>query len=80
MSLQDVDMIIRVAAKTQATKATKATKQLSPASILMLLNIYSYREKHNFLPKDIDLLANNKVTLLDKADTWLAEVRGPTPK
>jgi hypothetical protein len=63
--LQHVDMIITDVANAQATK------ELPAVSIRMLLSIYSYWTEHNFLPKDA--LADNKVTLLDNADTWLAD-------
>ena len=63
--LKHVDMIIKVVADTQATK------QLSYIKIQMLLNIYSIWTNYNLLPND--RLADNKVTLLDHADEWLAE-------
>ena len=62
--LQHVDMIIKVVADTQATK------QLPYIEIQMLLSIYSYWTKNNLLPNY--RLADNKVTLLDHADEWLA--------
>ena len=63
--LQHVDMIINIAAGSQASK------QFSYSKIQMLLNIYSYWTNHNLLPND--QLADNQVTLLDQADAWLAE-------
>jgi hypothetical protein len=63
--LKHVDLIIMKVAKAQTTK------QLSTASIKMLLSIYLYWMDHDLLPKDS--LADKKVTLLDNADTWLAE-------
>jgi len=62
---QDVDMIIKVVAQVEATK------QLPAIKIRMLLKIYSSWTKHNLLPNDA--LANNKVTLLDNVDIWLAD-------
>jgi hypothetical protein len=62
--LKHVDMIIKVV-------DTQATKQLSYMHIQMLLNIYWYWTNHNLLPND--RLADNKVTLLDHADEWLAQ-------
>ena len=63
--LQHVDAVVMVVTKAQATK------QLSTISMKMLLSIYSYWTQHNLLPEDV--VANNKVTLLDNADTWLTE-------
>jgi len=63
--LGHVVAIITVVANAQATK------QLPAITIRMLLNVYSYWTDHNLLPKD--LFADNKLTLLDKVDTWLAE-------
>ena len=63
--LEHVVMIINIVADAQATK------QLPDMDIQMLLNIYSYWTNHNLLPDDP--LANNKSTLLDEADAWLAE-------
>ena len=60
-----VDAIINIVADAQATK------QLPDMDIRMLLNIYSYWMNHNLRP--YDPLANNKPTLLDEADAWLAE-------
>jgi hypothetical protein len=63
--LQHVDIIIMVVAIAQATK------QLPATSIRMLLYMYSYWTNHNLLPKDLSV--NNKPTLLDNVDTWLAD-------
>jgi hypothetical protein len=49
----------------------ETTKQLPVTSIKLFLNIYLYWTKHDLLPKDS--LADEKVTLLDRADTWLAK-------
>ena len=49
----------------------EATKQLPAIRIRMLLYVYSYWTHHNLLPKD--LFADNKLTLLDSVDTWLAD-------
>jgi hypothetical protein len=49
----------------------QATKQLPATSIRMLLYMYSYWTNHNLLPKDLSV--NNKLTLLDNVDTWLAD-------
>ena len=57
-------------AKAQATN----TKQLSAMNIDMLFSIYLYWTQHNLLPKDP--LADNKVTLLDNLDAWLAASDG----
>jgi hypothetical protein len=59
-----VDFILRTMAQA------RVTKQLSTTTIKMLLNIYSYWTEHNLLPQDA--LADNKFTLLDHADTFLA--------
>ena len=64
--LQDVDRIIEIVARAQTTK------QLSTMFIKMLLRVYSYWTEHNLLPKDSGSLPDNKLTLLDAADTWLA--------
>ena len=63
--LQHVDRIIKI-----VTNA-RDTKQLPYNFIEVLLSIYSYWKNRNLLPKGE--LADNKVTLLDHADTWLAE-------
>ena len=63
--LRHVDMIINVVANTQATK------QLPYIKIQMLLSIYSNWTKNNLLSND--RLADNNVTLLDRADEWLAK-------
>ena len=63
--LEHVAMIIIIVGKAHTTK------QLSTTSIKLLLRLYSYWTNHNILPKSS--LADNEVTLLDKADAWLAE-------
>jgi hypothetical protein len=63
--LDHVQFIITAVADAQGTK------RLSPASIRMLLKIYSHWTNHNLLPKDG--LADSKLTLLDNAETWLDE-------
>jgi len=63
--LQHVDMIIKVVAKAQVTD-----QPLPTTSIEMLLNIYEIWTESNLLPKDAN---PNRITLLDNADTWLAE-------
>jgi hypothetical protein len=63
--LEGVDAIIVNVAKAQTTK------QLPAISIKMLLRIYLYWKKHDLLREDS--LAGKKVTLLDRADAWLAE-------
>ena len=59
-----VDMILQVV-------EPQVTKQLSRNHIQMLLNIYTYWTDHNLLPEDP--LVDNKLTLLDHADAWLAK-------
>jgi hypothetical protein len=63
--LWHVDRIIKTVANVQAAK------QLSTISNRMLLLIYLHWMKHELLPKDA--LANNKFTLLEAVDTWLAD-------
>jgi hypothetical protein len=63
--LQHVDGIITVVTNVQAKK------QLPAICMRMLLHVYSYWTEHNLLPKD--LFANNKSTLLDIVDRWLAD-------
>jgi hypothetical protein len=63
--LQHVDGITKTVAKAQRTK------QLSIINTQMLLDIYQYWKKVKLLPEDS--LANNRVTLLDNADMWLAD-------
>jgi hypothetical protein len=63
--LGNVDAIIMNVANAQTTK------QLPAIFIKLLLTVYSYWTKRNRLPKDS--LVDEKVTLLDRADTWLAE-------
>jgi hypothetical protein len=62
--LQQVDHIII------KTMEHFPTKQFPNTVIKMLLRIYSYWTHHNLLPKDPP--ADNQLTLLDLADTWLA--------
>ena len=50
----------------------EATKQLPAIAIRMLLNVYSYWTDHNLLPKK-ELFSDNKLTLLDRVDMWLAD-------
>ena len=69
--LQHVDMVITDVANAQDTK------ELPAISIRMFLSIYSYWTEHNLLPKDS--LADNRLTLLDNADAWLAK-GASTPK
>ena len=62
--LRRVDAIITVT-------TTMTTKQFPTTFIKALLGIYSNWTHNNLLPKDP--LADDKLTLLDRADTWLAE-------
>ena len=62
--LRHVDAIITSVANAQTTK------QLPTIFIKMLLSMYSFWTENDLLPKD---LLDNKVTLLDNADTWLAK-------
>ena len=62
--LEDVAMIIELITRAQTTK------QLPTAFIEMLLILYSHWTEHNILPEDS--LSDNKFTLLDIADAWLA--------
>ena len=50
---------------------TMTTKQIPTTFIKVLLAMYSYWTHNGLLPKDPS--ADDKVTLLDYADTWLAE-------
>jgi hypothetical protein len=61
--LKQVDQII--------TRTTTTTDQFPIAFIKMLVWIYSSWTHHNLLPHDPP--ADNKLTLLDRADAWLAE-------
>jgi hypothetical protein len=61
--LNHVELIIAAVANAQGTK------RLPPAGIRMLLSMYSHWTNHNLLPKGG--LADSKLTLLDKAETWL---------
>ncbi|KAI0277271.1 hypothetical protein BGY98DRAFT_980548 [Russula aff. rugulosa BPL654] len=63
--LRHVNMILMMVANAQATN------QLPATSIQMLLYMYSYWTEHDLLPKDLSV--NNKPTLLDNVDTWLAD-------
>ena len=63
--LRDVDQIITITTESQTTK------QLSDVDIKIFLRLYSYWNRHNLLPEDPS--ADNNVTLLDRADTWLDE-------
>ena len=61
--LYHVDMII--------TRTTTMTRQFPTTFIKVLLAMYSYWTHNDLLPNDPP--ADNKLTLLDRADTWLAE-------
>ena len=50
---------------------TMTTKQFRATFIKFLIGLYSYWTHNNLLPKDS--AADDKLTLLDYADTWLAE-------
>ena len=70
--LYHVDMVI--------TRATTMTGRFPTIFIKVLLAMYSYWTHNDLHPNDP--LADNKLTLLDRADTvhgWL-KVRDPTPK
>jgi hypothetical protein len=54
-----------------AVANAQTKKQLTPTSIQLILTIYSYWTKINFLPKLLD--ADDKLTFLDNVDVWLAE-------
>ena len=54
---------------TDVTTKALTTKQLSANFIKILLRTYSYWTHNNLLLKDP---SDNKLTLLDRADTWLA--------
>ncbi len=66
-----VDFLPHVDGIIKTVDNAQATKQLSTASIQMLLGIYSYWMEYNLFPKDA--LADNKITLLDDVDTWMAD-------
>ena len=53
------------------TTTTMTTEQFPTTYIKMLLVMYMYWTHHGLLPKDPP--ADKKLTLLDNADTWLAE-------
>jgi hypothetical protein len=61
--LSHVDRII--------TLTTAMTRDQFPSFIRALLGVYAHWTHHGLLPKDSP--ADNKLTLLDHADTWLAE-------
>ena len=63
--LEDVAMII------DEVRAQQTTKQLSTTFIRMLLILYSDWTEHDILPEDS--VSDNKFTLLDRADAWLAD-------
>ena len=63
--LEHVDSIIQIV----QVASSQTTKQFPTSFIQMLLWVYSYWTKHNLLPKDS--LPDNKLTLLDAADTWM---------
>ena len=48
----------------------KATKKLSVKRTRTLIGIHSYWTEKNLLSQD-----ENKMTLLDRVDTWLAAIR-----
>jgi hypothetical protein len=54
-----------------AVDIAQDTKQFDDNSIELILDIYSYWTEHNILP-DL-LVADDKPTLLDHVDMWLAE-------
>jgi hypothetical protein len=60
--LSHVDMIIR---------STKDEVSVSTTFIKMLSSMYSYWTHHDLLPKDSTV--DNRPTLLDRADIWLAD-------
>ena len=62
--LHNVDRII-------AVTTTTTTDQFPTVFIKALLGLYSSWTHNDILPKDP--LADNKLTLLDRADTWLAK-------
>ena len=62
--LYHVDRIITVT-------TTMTTEQFPTTFIKVLLGMYSYWTYNGLLPKDPP--ADNKLTLLDHADTWLAK-------
>ena len=64
--LNHVDMII-----TTTTAMTTTRRQVPTSFIKGLLAMYSYWTNNNLLPNDTP--ADNKLTLLDRADTWLTE-------
>jgi hypothetical protein len=64
--LDDVDRIL-----TATTTVTMTTEQFSTTYIKLLLGTYTYWTHHGLLPKGSP--ADNKLTLLDRADTWLAK-------
>ena len=63
--VKHVGSIIRMVRVVSA----QTTKQLPTAFVNLLLWVYSYWTEHNLLPKDS--LPDNKLTLLDVADTWM---------
>jgi hypothetical protein len=63
--LDHLDMIVKIVANAQTTK------QLPTTCIKILLWMYSYWTQHDLLPEDS--LTDKKVTLLDRADAWLAD-------
>ena len=62
--MMHVDLILKTVDQAQATKQLSATK------IKMLISIYSSWTEHKLLPENT--LTDNRVTLLDEADTFLA--------
>ena len=63
--VKHVDSIIQIVRLASA----HPTKPLSTKFIKILLWMYSYWTEHNLLPDDS--LPDNKLTLLDAADTWM---------
>lgn len=63
--LKHVDSIIRIV-KTASEQST----ELPIAFMKKLLRVYSYWTEHNLIPDDS--LPDDKLTLLDAVDTWLA--------
>jgi hypothetical protein len=54
-----------------AVDTAQHTKQFDDTSIQLILNIYAYWTKQNLLPNL--LVDDDRPTLLDHVDTWLAE-------
>jgi hypothetical protein len=67
--LKFLDGVGRIITTTETVTATM--EEFSTSYIKFLLGTYTYWTHHGLLPKDSS--ADNKFTLLDHADTWLAE-------